>query len=444
MKSTTQDFKAPKGTRDLNTEYVTLRDNIVSIVKKNFELFGGNQIDTPVIECQDTVTNLYGEEFNKLVYTLADQESNENLLLRYDLTVPCARYIGNAGLTNFKRYQIGKVYRKDSPQIANGRFREFMQADFDIIGTDYDTHVQDIEILCLLSKILKELLDDNYIIKLNNRKILYDALKFCGVGSDDIISVCSSIDKLDKADFDKVKVELINIKHLNIAVVNNIEKFYNECVQIGTDKNLLLKKLLDANFITDTTYAEMNIIFGQLDDFSYNVKFDPLLARGLDYYTGIIFEAKYKDANIFSSSIAAGGRYDNMLEKFSNKGHIPAIGLSVGIDRLMSVIDKNKFNIHNTAKVFVASIGKNMEFHKLRLVYKLRSCNIKTEFLYLKDPKMRPQFDFVFNKKIPFMIVLGEDEVKNNKITLKNIRDNEEYKSIDFEYCIKIIEKYDT
>lgn len=226
------DIKPPKGTRDFGPADISLREEVFEKIKKHFKLYGGQQIDTPVIECMDTVKNLYGEEFNKLVYTL-DDTGGEKLLLRYDLTLPFARYVVNNALINFKRFQIGKVYRRDEPQITKGRFREFYQADFDIIGTDYELQIQDTEMLLLLIDILNDILGkDSYQIKLNNKKILFDVLTFIGLDEKLHNTVCSSIDKLDKYTLDEINIELINTKKIENDIVLKLNHFINLVLEL--------------------------------------------------------------------------------------------------------------------------------------------------------------------------------------------------------------------
>lgn len=421
-------IKAPKGTRDFNPHDVYMREMLFSKIKKYFELYGCVPIDTPVMECVETVKNLYGEEFNKLVYTL-DDNGGEKLILRYDLTVPGARYVINNGLVNFKRYQIGKVYRRDEPQISKGRYREFYQCDADFIGTDYGTMIQDTEILCLLNDIMVDILGkDTYKIKLNNRKLLYDVLTFIGANPEEFSTICSSMDKLDKTTWNEIVNELVNVKNINIECVNKLSEFV-----ILTTSNAscvdFIEDLLDRKYITNETYNEIKLLFDNLTKTKImdNIKFDPLLSRGLDYYTGVIFEAEYYDKNIMASSIAAGGRYDNMLDKLGTRGIIPAIGLSIGIERIVTILEANNLQIiKNPPKVFIATVGNNMEIHKLILANELRKQNILVDYFYNKNPKMRPQFDYVFNNKIPYMVVVGNNEIQNDTLKLKYIDEHKE------------------
>lgn len=426
-------LKSPKGTRDLNPNEVRLREKLFESIKKYFELYGGQPIDTPVIECVDTVKNLYGDEFNKLVYTLDDQ-GGEKLLLRYDLTVPFARYIVNNAINIFKRYQIGKVYRRDEPQITKGRFREFYQADFDIIGTDYETYIQDTEMLLLLTDILKEILgDQTFIITFNNRNLLFDVLSFIGVDKGDYNKVCSSLDKLDKKELDEVIDELIKEKQIDVNIVNKltnyitlVKSFENSDLDTIEKLNILLEK----GYIQKDTFDSMIKFINNINSvqISKYINFNPLLSRGLDYYTGIIYEAIYCDQSIMSSTIAAGGRYDNMLDRLGNRGIIPAIGLSIGIERIVTILEKTQASEINTMKdyVYVATVGKNMETHKLVLINELRKQNINVEYSYNNKAKMRQQFEYVFKNGIKYMIILGENEVNTNTLKLKFIEDCKE------------------
>jgi histidyl-tRNA synthetase len=446
--------KLPNGMRDFGPHEVYFRENLISRIKKHFELYGGLPIETPVMECMETVKNLYGEEFNKLVYTLND--IGEELLLRYDLTVPCARYVVNNALVNFKRYQIGKVYRRDHPQLSKGRYREFLQVDFDIIGSDYQTLIQDTEILSLMKDILVDLLgfDNNkkFTIKLNNKKILFDVLSSIGEDPKNFSTICSSLDKLDKMSWEDVKLEL-NHKKIDSLIINKLEKFieliHNEegVVNKTNNKLTLLTILRSHQFISQETYHEMMLLFNNLamiQELSEYITFDPLLSRGLDYYSGIIYEAIYHDITIMPSSIAAGGRYDHMLENLGNKGTIPAIGLSLGFERIFTIIS----DLHSEKKIpspdiFVATVGPNLEAHKLALVIELRKMNLHVDMSYHTAPKMRQQYESVFSKKIPVMLILGETEIKNQTLKIKIMEKHEEYEMSKVE-AFKFIVSYFT
>ena len=422
---TTVDIRNPQGTRDFNPHDTRIRKYIIDKITTIFKRYGGEQIDTPVIERLEIVKNIYGEEFDKLVYELDDQ--GDKLFLRYDLTVPCVRFIANNGLKLFKRYQVGKVYRRDHPQIAKGRYREFYQADFDIIGEDYGQMVQEIEMISLLDNIMKELINDSYTIKINHRQILFNMIIANGFEEKDINTVCSSIDKMDKLTKEEIMNELVNDKGFTEDSVSSLLQMISDCN--NTKNHTIVDKLnnLKQNKIIDSIlYDSLYILFTNIDN--SRIIFDISLARGLDYYTGIVYEVCC-NKRLIASSIAAGGRYDSLIEKMSNKGKIPAIGLSIGIERLVIVIKKLKMyqDKPDVPSVFVASVGDDLTVHRIKLCLRLRNAGIHTETVYLKKPKMRSQFKHVFNNNIPYMLVIGEDEIKNNKVRVKIISENKQY-----------------
>jgi histidyl-tRNA synthetase len=422
------------GMRDLNSNDVRIRDEIFGIAKDCYIKRGAQQIDTPAIEKLDLVKNLYGEEFDKLVYNLKDSsdesdKSDNDLILRYDLTVPLARYVAMNGLKIFKRFQIGKVYRRDQPQISKGRYREFQQIDYDIIGDDLGTHTFDIEVLDLMHELLNKLIGNNFQIRFNHREILYDFLKKTGIDTNKIITVCSSLDKLDKKTLEEINLELKAklipdemIEKLNIHINNFIEfsKIKDKTIQF----NNVIEYLDKNDFINSKTKEIIDFIIRNLKSLGIidNFIFDPLLARGMDYYTGIIYEANYCDLDVISSTIAAGGRYDKMIGKFSNSGDVPAIGLSIGVERI-AVIREKMFpvNSNNNPQIYVASAGKNMLEERIKLCSKLRRLGFRCVMSHTKNPKMGLQFDDVFNGKIPYMVVIGENEIANNRLTIKQM-----------------------
>lgn len=413
-------LRNPTGTHDLNPSDIALREYIIGVAKQCFINYGGQQIDTPVMELYDNVRDLYGEEFHKLVYKFKDE--HDDLILRYDLTVPFARFVGMNGLRLFRRFQIGTVYRCDDPQISKGRYRAFLQADFDIAGSDLGSGVFDMEVLQLAEDLLSKLLGDHFMIRLNHKDLISQYLQKLNVPVDNLSTVCSSIDKLDKKNLEEVCTELLQ-KGISGEIVEDISNLIKELTIKRTSKQTL-DYLIQNNLIEGNTYDQFSIL---LDKLNYTgicdkIVFDPLLARGLDYYSGIIFEAYYLDKDIMGTSICAGGRYDNLIGKFSNHGQIPAVGISLGIERIATILENTKFSIpKNNIDVYVASIGEGMLNERIKLCSLLRKQNISTMMSYLGNPKMRTQFDDVFNYDAKYMVIIGQEEMKSEVIKIKTI-----------------------
>lgn len=433
----TAEIRRPQGTRDFNGFDTRIRKDTINKITNIFENYGGEQIDTPVIERLQIVKNIYGGEFDKLVYELDDQ--GDKLFLRYDLTIPGVRFVANNGLKLFKRYQVGKVYRRDHPQISKGRYREFYQADFDIIGEDYGQMAQEIEMISLLNNVLQKTIGNHFIIKINHRQILFNMVLANGFKKEDCHTICSTIDKMDKLTKVELIKELVNDKGFPEENCNNLLQMLSNC----NNSKIIIEKLnhLKQNNIIDTKlYDSLTILFNSIGNL--NIEFDISLARGLDYYTGIVYEACCTNEYLISSSIAAGGRYDTLIGKMSNKGEIPAIGLSIGIERLIIIIEKLELykDTVPTPTVFVASVGPDLTIPRIQLCLQLRNAGIYTETIYLANPKMRTQFKHVFENKIPYMLVIGENEIKNNTIRVKIIETKEQY-DIDSNNIVDHIKK---
>lgn len=331
--------KVVKGARDFMPYQMSIRNKAFKIITDVFKKHGAVEIDTPVFELKETLMGKYGEE-SKLIYDLQDQ-GGELLSLRYDLTVPFARYMAVHNFPSIKRYHIGKVYRRDTPQMSKGRFREFYQCDFDIAGPNYGKMIPDSEILKVLVEILSELKIGKFIVKLNHRKLLDATVELSGISDDKFKLVCSSVDKLDKEPWEVVKKELLD-KGLNEEQTDKLWSF----VQLKDKPFTLLEKLkINETLLTSTkakeAIEEMTLLFEYLDimnviDF---MSFDLSLARGLDYYTGLIYEAVLTDTDKVGS-IAGGGRYDDLLGMFSSKT-IPAVGVSIGIERVFNILEEH-------------------------------------------------------------------------------------------------------
>ena len=304
-----------------------------------------------------------------------------------------------------------------------GRYREFFQCDFDIIGSDMGSGINDIEILDLLVRILDKLIGrPNYKIKISNRKLLVDVLVSIGIDPLKIPTICSTIDKLDKLSWDELVIELES-KGMTLDQSLIFREFI--ILTDGSDQafdQLLIRANVDPNVI-----LSLKKLFNTLRHLGIDnaFEFDLSLARGMDYYTGIIYEAVYLNKSIMASSIAAGGRYDNMIGQLGNHDNIPAIGLSIGLERIVKIIQETDkhFCIGKTPSVFVASIGSSDKVinERIKLCSELRNKGLSVTMSNKTNPKMAAQFDTVFNQNIKYMVIIGEKEINADEIKIKEI-----------------------
>ncbi|KAI3705302.1 hypothetical protein L1987_75537 [Smallanthus sonchifolius] len=416
--------KIPKGTRDYAKEQMAIREKTFSIITNVFKRHGAMALDTPVFELRETLTGKYGED-SKLIYDLADQ-GGELCSLRYDLTVPFARYVAMNGITSFRRYQIAKVYRRDNP--SKGRYREFYQCDFDIAGDE--TSGADFEVVKILTELLDELNIGAYEIKLNHRKLLDGMLDICGVPSHKFRTVCSSIDKLDKQTFEQIKKELIVEKGLDAETVEKIGSFVT---LRGHPLKLLSELKKDGseflkNDSSNQALNDLEKLFQALDNARCvdKVVFDLSLARGLDYYTGVIYEAVFKGTTQVGS-IAAGGRYDNLIGMFGTK-RVAAIGVSLGIERVFAIMEENQKDGNGVVRasetqVLVSILGDDLSL-AAKLVSMCWDAKLKAEFMVNK--RLTKHFDRAKEFGIPWMVVVGEREIKEGTVKIKNKEANVE------------------
>ncbi|XP_050216768.1 histidine--tRNA ligase, cytoplasmic [Mercurialis annua] len=410
--------KLPKGTRDFAKEQMAIRERAFSIIAEVFKRHGATALDTPAFELRETLMGKYGED-SKLVYDLADQ-GGELCSLRYDLTVPFARYVAMNGITSFKRYQIAKVYRRDNP--SKGRYREFYQCDFDIAG-QYEEMGPDFEIVKILTELLDELNIGEYKVKLNHRKLLDGMLEICGVPPEKFRTICSSIDKLDKQSFSQVQKEMVEEKGLSVEAAERIDTFVKES---GQPKELLSKlKQEGSEFLGNTSTKramdELEILFEALEKSKCidKVVFDLSLARGLDYYTGVIFEAVFKGKTQVGS-IAAGGRYDNLIGMFGTK-QVPAVGVSLGIERVFTIMeDQNQSTRPTETQVLLSILGDKS---KLPLAAELAGelWNSKLKAEYTVSTRFSKHMDRAKESKIPLMVLVGEKELERGIVKIKNL-----------------------
>jgi len=438
--------KPPKGTRDIGPMAMAVRESAFTVIKEVFQRHGAVAIDTPVFELREVLSNKYGED-SKLIYDLSDDmtsETGEKLSLRYDLSVPFARYIATNNVRNIKRYHIAKVYRRDRPAMERGRFREFYQCDFDIAGV-YPAMVPDAEVLTVLCEMFDSLSSiskyhakymSSYQIKLSNRKLLDGMFRVCGVKEELLRPICSAVDKLDKESWDTVKKEMIE-KGLSDECCDSIHKYV---VLNGKPREILDKLRADQPLADQCGDAldEMEKLFDYLDCMGNaldKISFDLSLARGLDYYTGVIFEAVLHSSKFKVGSIGAGGRYDGLVGMFK-KNSIPCVGCSLGIERIMSIMvkateDKAKAEgtaiRENSTQVLVATIAKKTMPDRLKLCKELWLAGIRTEFCYNENWNVGKQVMSALEKGIPLVAVIGEDEIRDGVVNLKDLgREKEE------------------
>ena len=421
LKSEVINSITPKGTVDLTQKDIQIRNYIFEKAKNVLSLRGATQIETPVIELSSTVESLYGGEFNKLVYNLTDE--GQKLILRYDLTVPLARFVGSNGLVKFRRFQYGKVYRRDNPQIQKGRYREFYQFDYDIVGDDQNSGTNDLEMLETLNEMLEEILGSNtYIIKINHKEVVINMLKNLQIEESVFDVIFSALDKLDKKTFEQIKEEL-KLKGLTDLNIYSLESMYDNLIKI-TDMDQLIDKLKELNILTEQLEKYLKLVSSFLKQIKVNnFKFDPFLIRGMDYYTGLLYEVTYNDKSIMESTISAGGRYDDMIGKFSTRGKIPAIGMSLGVERIAKILESTRSNIatEKSPQVYVASIGKGIIAERVALCNEIRKMGYYAIMSDLEDPSMRLQLDTAFADNIPVMIVLGPREIASGTLNIKDI-----------------------
>ncbi len=453
----------PKGTRDFGPAEMQKRQYIFNIVKNNFQLFGYAPIETPSMENITTLTGKYGDEGDQLIFKILNSRLNESskkeelkkefdlslerslnseLLtekaLRYDLTVPFARYVvmNHHSLTYpFKRYQIQPVWRADKPQ--KGRYREFYQCDADVIGSN--SLVNELELLAMMDKSFAELAIP-VLIKFNNRKILSGIAEILNA-SDKIIDITVAIDKLDKIGKDGVIKELQS-KAISDTAIKQLEPLI-DLSGSNAEKVAVLKTFLSTSDIGKKGIEEIEFLLNNLSTIAIahvTVELDITLARGLNYYTGTIFEAK-ANAGTFTPSILGGGRYDDLTGIFGLKG-LSGVGISFGIDRIYDVMQElNLFpeavNKVSTTTLLFTNFGETEQLHCMSLAAQLRSNGINTE-VYPDATKMKKQFEYADKKQIPFVGVIGTTEIANKTIMLKNMHTGTQ-EEVSFERLLELI-----
>ncbi|KAL1458273.1 hypothetical protein WDU94_008435 [Cyamophila willieti] len=427
-------LKTPKGTRDYGPEPMVLRKNVLEQITSIFKRHGAQTIDTPVFELREVLNGKYGED-SKLIYDLADQ-GGELLSLRYDLTVPFARYLAMNKISNIKRYQVAKVYRRDNPVMSKGRYREFYQCDFDIAGK-YDPMIPEAECVRVVSEILTSLPMGDYVIKLNHRSLLDGLFESCGVPAKQFRTICSSVDKLDKWEWQDVRYEMTQEKGLSEDIADKIGVYVQQHGHKDLVEKFMQDDLLKVSKPAMEGLAAIKLLLSYCDiyELTDRVIFDLSLARGLDYYTGIIYEAvltgdRRKGESV--GSVAGGGRYDNLVGMFDpRQRNVPCVGISIGVERIFSLIESKlaaeKTKLRTTeVQVYVASAQKDLLEERMRLCSYLWKNGINAEHSYKKNPKLLGQLQYCEDNGIPWVAIVGESEIAKNIVRLREVSTRKE------------------
>jgi histidyl-tRNA synthetase len=445
----------PKGTRDFSPAEMTNRNYIFDTIKSIFRLYGFQPIETPAMENLSTLMGKYGEEGDKLLFKILNSgdfsgnltdaellERNSIRLtnkisekgLRYDLTVPFARYVvqyRNDISFPFKRYQIQPVWRADRPQ--KGRYREFYQCDVDIVGSD--SLLNEMELVQIVDAVFTKL-KINTVVKINNRKILAGIAEVIGE-KDRIVDITVAIDKLDKIGLEKVNEELIG-KGIPQVTVDKLQPILHLSGSVA-EKLSQLELAIGQSESGAKGIAEMRTLFAYLAPFNLNteVELDLTLARGLNYYTGAIFEVKAKDAAM--GSICGGGRYDDLTGNFGMPG-VSGVGISFGADRIYDVLTQLDLFPAATAdstKLMFVNFGPAEEAFCLPILSAVRKAGINAE-IFPDKSKMAKQMTWANNKNIPYVAIVGENEMLQGKINLKNMLSGDQ-QLVDAQELIKIL-----
>ena len=433
----------PKGTRDFSPEEMMRRTYIFDTIKSVFRLFGYAPLETPSMENLSTLLGKYGDEGDKLLFKILNSGdygaklSEDDLRqaskisekgLRYDLTVPFARYVvqhQNEIVFPFKRYQIQPVWRADRPQ--KGRYREFYQCDVDVIGSK--SLLSEVELVDIVARVFSKL-GISVTLKMNNRKILFGIAESIG-HADKMIDITVAIDKLDKIGLENVKAELRE-RGIDDEAIAKLQPIL-ELSGTNADKLCKLEGVIGASETGMLGIEEMRTIFDGVEKLGINLtpELDLSLARGLNYYTGAIFEVKANDYQI--GSISGGGRYDDLTGIFGMPG-MSGVGISFGADRIYDVmLGLNLFpeELACSTKVLFINLGKAEEEASMRLISKLRDNNVASE-IYPESAKMKKQMEYANRRGIPYVVIIGSQELERGIATVKDMRSGEQ-REVSFE-----------
>ncbi|WP_298354083.1 histidine--tRNA ligase [Runella sp.] len=444
-----------RGTRDFGPAQMSKRNYIFDMIRRVFQRYGFLPLETPAIENLSVLMGKYGDEGDQLLFKILNsgnfaegltetqlQEGYKKLTLkvsekglRYDLTVPFARYVvmNRSDLVMpFKRYQIQPVWRADRPQ--RGRYREFYQCDADVVGTD--SLLCEAEIVLMIHEVLRGLGMESFTVKINNRKILSGIAEVIGAPGQEG-PMCVAIDKLDKIGKEKVEEELKE-RGFSAETIEKLQPIF-ELTNNQTDIFSSLRVWLEGSEIGSKGITELEEVWAKVDKFGLSqpqLQLDVTLARGLSYYTGAIFEVKANEVQI--GSISGGGRYDNLTGTFGMPG-LSGVGISFGVDRIYDVMEELKLFPENqsiSTQVMITNFDADAEAYGLGILRQLREAGINAE-LYPDASKLKKQFDYADRKLIPYVLIIGSDEIQTGILSLKNMKSGEQQK-LGLEHILSI------
>ncbi|WP_028526509.1 histidine--tRNA ligase [Runella limosa] len=435
-----------RGTRDFGPAQMNKRNYIFDTIRRVFQRYGFQPLETPSIENLSVLMGKYGDEGDQLLFKILNsgnfiekvtetdlQEGYKKMTLkvsekglRYDLTVPFARYVvmNRSDLVMpFKRYQIQPVWRADRPQ--RGRYREFYQCDADVVGTD--SLVCEAEIVLMIHEVLRGLGVENFTVKINNRKILSGIAEVIGAPGQEG-PMCVAIDKLDKIGKEKVEEELAS-RGFSAETIAKLQPIY----ELTNDQSTIFERLkawLADSEIGTKGVTELEEVWNKVSNFGLKapqMELDVTLARGLSYYTGAIFEVKANGVQM--GSISGGGRYDNLTGTFGMPG-LSGVGISFGVDRIYDVMEELQLFPENqsvSTQVMITNFDAAAEAHGLGVLRQLREAGINAE-LYPDASKLKKQFDYADRKRIPYVLIIGSEEIQTGTYSLKNMHSGEQQK----------------
>ncbi len=426
------------GFMELKPNEQILFNQIKEKIEESYKRFGFLPLDTPILELSEVLLAKAGGETEKQIYRFT---RGDDLAMRFDLTVPLAKYVSkNYGELQFpfRRYQIGKVYRGERPQ--KGRFREFYQADIDIIGDGELSIMNDAEIPSIIYTTFKNLGFDDFTIRINNRKILNGLFEYLNIVelSTEIMRI---IDKLEKIGKENVKLELLKL-NIKEEIVDKILEFISISGN-NEEKIEALEKLNIKNEVFEKGFFELKEVVKYIRLFGVpeeNFSIDLTIARGLDYYTGTVYET-FLDNYREIGSVCSGGRYDNLAENYTDKS-LPGVGIAIGVTRLFDQLNDLKLiktEKESISDVLVISTSDDVS-ECLPIANTFRKEGINTE-VYMNDKKMKAKFKYADKLKIPYVAIIGEDELKENKVSLKNLVTGKQ-DTINIQEAVEILKEY--